>query len=64
MYGGICSSIWFMFDAKHITMTEMEILAGLINSNRPPKSTFGGYFFEPFAYEPRFQFLKELIKKY
>lgn len=61
---GICNFIWNMSGKGIISYAENSILVGIIYSNRPPRNNFGGYFFEPFQYQPRFEFLKELIKKY
>lgn len=60
-YGGMC----YYIDSKVISnYKEYTLLKNILYENRPENTKDEGYFFKPYSYEPRFEFLKELIKKY
>lgn len=65
--GGMCIYIYSMcFNKKIFTVEEYRILDKLIKDNKLPLTERYNpiYFFEPYLYEPRYQYLKRLIKKY
>lgn len=60
-FGGMCSYI------REVTNSQknQKILKDLLYTNRPKNRYEDGvFFFEPFNYELRYEFLKDLIKKY
>lgn len=61
---GICMVMAKMFSYNKISRKDYIILYEIILSNRPHKTYSGGFYFEPHVYQPRFEYLKELIKKY
>lgn len=58
-YSGMCAYISEIGDQK-----DYLLLSDIIFKNEPEKPFNHAYFFKPYAYEPRFEFLKTLIKKY
>lgn len=63
-YGGLCGLCMQLQIDDVITMKELEILNIIIDSNYPSKLYNTIYYFPPHLWQPRKEYLEQLLIKY
>jgi hypothetical protein len=61
---GMCIYVWRLWQDNKISREDRDLLDSIIKENKPALMYNQIYYFKLNLYKPRFEFLKELIKKY
>jgi hypothetical protein len=60
----LCTFSYRLFKSQNISLEEHNLILDIIEVNKPIKIFTSFYYFEPFKWQPRKEYLENLLKKY